>query len=161
MLRRALLAVYPCRAEVCAVRPFQQRPFLLSRAFTEKHKPVPLDAEVLPQKSSTGLPCVPVVPRARAILIRIYERYVDMLEQFEASTPYRAHMEKVTRARLAILLSTEDVFEIEERIGCGQIEELIELAENEMRLAPFMLEHQPWKTNDRWHRPFMLYSDVK
>ena len=121
----------------------------------------PLDAAVLPQKSSTGIPGIPVVPRAREILIRIYERYMDMLAQFESDAPYRTHMEKLTQERLAVLLSTSDVFEIEERIGCGQIEELIEHAEAEMRLAPFMLEHQPWKSSDRWHEPFILYSDVK
>ena len=113
------------------------------------------------QKTSTGIPGVPVLPRGREILIRIYERYLDLLEQFEADAPYRLHMEKLTRGRLEVLLSTEDVFEIEDRIGCGQIEEMIEMAENEMRLLPFMLEHQPWKTNDRWHEPFIVYSDVK
>jgi NADH dehydrogenase (ubiquinone) 1 alpha subcomplex subunit 5 len=127
----------------------------------EKHKPTSLDTTVLPQKASTGIPGLPVVPRAREILIRIYERYLDTLEQFDTGAPYREFMEKATRKRLEVLLSTEDVFEIEERIGCGQIEELIEQAENEVRLAPFMLEHQPWKVADRWHRPFMVYSDVK
>lgn len=39
----------------------------------------------------------------------------------------------------------KDVFELEKKIGCGQIEEVILQAENELRLARNMLEWKAWE----------------
>jgi len=117
--------------------------------------------EIKPQKTSTGIPGLEVNPLAREILIRMYERYLEDLKQFEEGTPYRSHMEKSTKYRLEILRSTEDVFEIEEKIGMGQIEELIDEQEKEFKLVPFMLEHKPWESHDKWDTKFYLYSNVK
>jgi NADH dehydrogenase (ubiquinone) 1 alpha subcomplex subunit 5 len=43
------------------------------------------------------------------------------------------------------VLQTANVKSIEDKIGCGQIEELILQAKNEMRLAEKMIEWKPWE----------------
>lgn len=40
---------------------------------------------------------------------------------------------------------TSDVESIEKKIGCGQVEELILQARNELRLAEKMLQWKPWE----------------
>lgn len=46
---------------------------------------------------------------------------------------------------LVIYFQTKDVFEIEQRINCGQAEELIIQAENELNLARKMMNWKPWE----------------
>jgi len=43
------------------------------------------------------------------------------------------------------VLQTADVKSIEDKIGCGQVEELILQAKSEMRLAEKMIEWKPWE----------------
>ena len=43
------------------------------------------------------------------------------------------------------VLQTKSVLEAEEKIGCGQIEEVIVQAENELNLARKMLTWKPWE----------------
>uniref|UniRef100_A0A6B2LSE5 NADH dehydrogenase [ubiquinone] 1 alpha subcomplex subunit 5 n=1 Tax=Arcella intermedia TaxID=1963864 RepID=A0A6B2LSE5_9EUKA len=88
------------------------------------------------------------------------EKYLEELQQFEPGTPYREYMEKVSKSRLEILRSTEDVFEIEDKLGNIQIEEMIHMQEDEMKLVPFLLELKPWEVHDKWHKPFGLWSDI-
>jgi len=120
-----------------------------------------MGAEVKAQKTTTGIPGYPVVPRAREILMKMMDKYLQELTAFKPDAPYRTHMEKVVQHRLGILRSSEDVFELERRLGAGQLEEQIEALENEFKLVPFLLEHKPWEVKDRWHQPFVLWSDVK
>jgi len=70
-------------------------------------------------------------------------------------------MTRFTKHRLDICKSTEDIFEIEDKIGCGQMEELIEDMEGEQSLIPFMLEHKPWESNGKWDTKFHLYSPIR
>lgn len=46
---------------------------------------------------------------------------------------------------IKIYFQTKDVFEIEQKINCGQAEELIIQAENELNLARKMLNWKPWE----------------
>ena len=47
--------------------------------------------------------------------------------------------------RAAVVKSTQDVLEMEKKIGCGQIEEVIVQAENELVLARTILECKAWE----------------
>ena len=48
-------------------------------------------------------------------------------------------MENLTKSRLQVVQQQEDIEKIEEMIDCGEIEELIEQAKDELRLLPEML----------------------
>jgi len=113
------------------------------------------------QKTSTGVPGLEVIPRSREILIKLYERYLEDITVLPQGTPYRDYMSRFVQYRLDICRSTEDIFEIEDRMGAGQMEELIADQENENSLMPFMLEHKPWESNGKWDCKFYLYSPVR
>ena len=53
-------------------------------------------------------------------------------------------MEKFANHRLAILREEPDWRLCEEKIGHGQLEELIEQAKDELRLIPMLREAKPW-----------------
>lgn len=61
------------------------------------------------------------------------------------SSIYRKATEALTKQRVAIVESTEDVNEIEQQIGSGLAEELIHTAQDELSLAQRMLSWKPWE----------------
>merc|ERR1711874_673757 len=58
---------------------------------------------------------------------------------------YRKNTEQLIMDRAAVVKSTQDVLEMEKKIGCGQIEEVIVQAENELVLARTILECKAWE----------------
>jgi NADH dehydrogenase (ubiquinone) 1 alpha subcomplex subunit 5 len=78
---------------------------------------------------------IEVQPHGREILIKLYEKALEELKQLGPDVKYRIMMENILKSRLKILYETEDVFEIEEKIGRGQIEELIIEAEGYLKHA--------------------------
>jgi hypothetical protein len=83
-------------------------------------------------KVTTGLVGIEVQPHGREILIKLYEKMLEELKKFEPEVEFRKWMEALLKRRLKILYETEDVFEIEDKIGIGQIEELIIEAETQL-----------------------------
>lgn len=61
---------------------------------------------------------------------------------------YRVNVEKVTRHRLGVVEATEDIEEIENKLGLGQIEEVMEQARDELDLIPHMAQWQPWNVGE-------------
>ena len=57
----------------------------------------------------------------------------------DAGGDYKTTVEGLTKSRLAVIESTDDLTAIEAKIGCGQVEQLIEQAEDEIRLIPILL----------------------
>ncbi len=68
------------------------------------------------------------------------------METIPSDAAYRVNVEKITRYRLDIVRNVEDVDSIEEKLGVGQIGEIIEQAQDELELIPHMAEWQPWQT---------------
>nr|CAD7404964.1 unnamed protein product [Timema poppensis]CAD7574749.1 unnamed protein product [Timema californicum] len=62
-----------------------------------------------------------------------------------SNAAYRKYTEKIISERARIVETTSTVSEIENNIGCGQVEELIVQAENELVLARKMLGWKPWE----------------
>lgn len=78
----------------------------------------------------------------------LYDKTLQELEtNFEAGTPYRELMENLTRERKKIVEENESISKIEEIIDCGQVEELIEDAQDELELIPFMAKERPWEAS--------------
>ncbi|KAF4322586.1 hypothetical protein BBO99_00003789 [Phytophthora kernoviae] len=108
-------------------------------------------------KTSTGLVGLPVNPNARQDLIQLYRRTLQEILPPEAKN-YRNAVEKITNFRLNVVETHEDVSEagddgtilvedtIERTINCGQLEELIEQAEDELSVIPVYLEHKLWES---------------
>lgn len=61
---------------------------------------------------------------------------------------YRKAVESFTRHRLKVCREEEDWEAIEKRLGCGQVEELIEEAQDELKLIDRMIEWDPWGIPD-------------
>jgi NADH dehydrogenase (ubiquinone) 1 alpha subcomplex subunit 5 len=112
-------------------------------------------------KKTTGLVGIEVQPHGREILIKLYEKMLEELKKLEPNVEFRIWMETLLKKRLKILYETEDVFEIEEKIGRGQIEELIIEAENQLKeFIPMMIKERPWEA-PKWHSVFILWDPVK
>ncbi|KAF1780211.1 ETC complex I subunit [Phytophthora cactorum] len=59
---------------------------------------------------------------------------------------YRNAVEQITNFRLNVVESNEDENVIERKINCGQLEELIEQAEDELTVIPVYIEHKLWES---------------
>ncbi|MCL4136749.1 UNVERIFIED_CONTAM: hypothetical protein GTU68_041494 [Idotea baltica] len=62
-----------------------------------------------------------------------------------ADAAYRKYTEEIISTRHNILKTESNIVQVEQKIGAGQIEELIVQAEGELNLARKMLEWKPWE----------------
>lgn len=65
------------------------------------------------------------------------------LTKLPSTSVYRQATESFTKQRLKIVEGTKEIVEIENKINCGQIEELIVQAEDELKLVGKMEEWKP------------------
>uniref|UniRef100_A0A1B6CSI1 NADH dehydrogenase [ubiquinone] 1 alpha subcomplex subunit 5 n=1 Tax=Clastoptera arizonana TaxID=38151 RepID=A0A1B6CSI1_9HEMI len=100
-------------------------------------------AEVL--KKTTGLTGLLVAKNPRHELGVLYTKILRCLEKMPESAAYRKHTAEITTKRQDIINKADNIAEIEKQIDCGQIEEVIIQAENELRLARKMLTWKPWE----------------
>jgi NADH dehydrogenase (ubiquinone) 1 alpha subcomplex subunit 5 len=90
-------------------------------------------------KQTTGIVGLEVEPKAREVLIGLYTRALNEIKAVPEDEGYRKAVESFTRHRLQICQEEEDWKRIEDRIGCGQVEELIEEAQDELKLIGKMI----------------------
>ncbi|THU56132.1 hypothetical protein C4D60_Mb11t14030 [Musa balbisiana] len=95
-------------------------------------------------KETTGIVGLDVVPNAREVLISLYTRTLKEIQAVPQDEGYRKAVESFTRHRLQVCQEEEDWEAIEKRLGCGQVEELIEEAQDELKLIGKMIEWEPW-----------------
>ncbi|KAK1268976.1 hypothetical protein QJS04_geneDACA006961 [Acorus gramineus] len=95
-------------------------------------------------KETTGIVGLDVVPNAREVLISLYDKTLHEIKAVPEGENYRKAVETFTRNRLNVCLAENDSDQIERRIGCGQVEELIEEAQDELHLISKMIEWDPW-----------------
>ncbi|XP_014499359.1 probable NADH dehydrogenase [ubiquinone] 1 alpha subcomplex subunit 5, mitochondrial [Vigna radiata var. radiata] len=105
----------------------------------------PLMAKV---KASTGIVGLEVVPNAREVLIGLYSKTLKEIQKVPEDEGYRKAVESFTKHRLSVCKEEEDWEAIEKRLGCGQVEELIEEAQDELKLISYMIEWDPWGVPD-------------
>ncbi|KAK6925881.1 NADH dehydrogenase [ubiquinone] 1 alpha subcomplex subunit 5 [Dillenia turbinata] len=99
-------------------------------------------------KETTGIVGLEVVPNAREVLISLYNKTLKEIKAVPEDEGYRKAVESFTRHRLQVCQEEEDWGQIEKRIGCGQVEELIEEAQDELKLISKMIEWEPWGIPD-------------
>ncbi|OVA02113.1 ETC complex I subunit [Macleaya cordata] len=105
----------------------------------------PLLAKV---KQTTGIVGLDVVPNAREVLISLYTKTLKEIQAVPEDEGYRKAVESFTRHRLEVCEEEEDWEKIEKRLACGQVEELIEEAQDELTLISKMIEWDPWGVPD-------------
>ncbi|KAB1204920.1 putative NADH dehydrogenase [ubiquinone] 1 alpha subcomplex subunit 5, mitochondrial [Morella rubra] len=105
----------------------------------------PLLAKV---KQTTGIVGLEVVPNAREVLIELYSKTLKEIQAVPEDEGYRKAVESFTRHRLKVCQEEEDWEAIEKKLGCGQVEELIEEARDELTLIDKMIEWDPWGVPD-------------
>jgi NADH dehydrogenase (ubiquinone) 1 alpha subcomplex subunit 5 len=110
---------------------------------------------------TTGLVGLDVQPHGREILIKLYEKIMDSLKDLPADNPLKQFYAEIIDKRMPVLQSVTNIFELEKHLDCGQIEEMIVDAQNQLdHILPMMLKEQPWKTT-KWHNIPIIHSEVK
>ncbi|KAK8964527.1 hypothetical protein KSP40_PGU003004 [Platanthera guangdongensis] len=90
-------------------------------------------------KETTGIVGLEVVPNAREVLISLYKRTLTEIKAVPEEEGYRKAVESFTNHRLRVCEEEQDWEVIEKRIACGQVEELIEEAQDELKLIAKMI----------------------
>ena len=97
-------------------------------------------------KETTGIVGLSVLEDGKGAYAAICKRVLSEIQRgIPADAGYRKVVESVYADRLAKTEAGESVSEIEAAIGQGQIEELYEIAEDELELIPKMREWKPWE----------------
>jgi len=96
-------------------------------------------------KKTTGLTGLAVAVKPHHTLSVMYGKILRAIQQMPAEASYRKYTEQVVTERAQHVKNEPDVQKLEKLIGCGQVEELIIQAENELLLARNMLEWKPWE----------------
>jgi NADH dehydrogenase (ubiquinone) 1 alpha subcomplex subunit 5 len=93
----------------------------------------------LSSKATTGLVGVPVVDNGRDVLLDVSQRVLDLVSRHVPETAhYRRQVEAVYGRRVEACKAHESVEGVEAALGEGQVEELIRMAEEEVKLIPKM-----------------------
>ena len=95
-------------------------------------------------KRFTNMVGMAVAETPRSTLIELYTKTLTALGAIPQSSPYRQQVEQFTNERLELVNKTEDVFALEKKINCGQIEEVIIQANDELTLVEKMGEWEAW-----------------
>ena len=112
-------------------------------------------------KTTTGYVGLEVEPNAKPILLSLYTQTLEALEAVPPSAEYRKTIEGLTKERLAVVEKTDDLLAIESAIGCGQVEQLIEQAKDELSLIPMLVEANAFAPYDGASSGEDILTDLK
>lgn len=96
-------------------------------------------------KAATGLTGLAVCQTPHHTLGVLYGKLLRTLQKMPETAAYRQHTEAIVKERAEILKANQSVEAIEKAINCGQIEEVIVQAENELLLARKMINWRAWE----------------
>ncbi|EQC32079.1 hypothetical protein SDRG_10276 [Saprolegnia diclina VS20] len=97
------------------------------------------------QKTTTGLVGLKVNPNWRSDLIHLYGETLKATATHLPECHYRTSVEQITNFRLKVVTDNTDENIVEKTVNCGQVEELIEQAEDELFLIPKYAEWRLWE----------------
>lgn len=75
----------------------------------------------------------------------LYEKTLEAVKEIPEDAAYRVNVEKVIKYRMKVVKGTEDTELIEGTLDIGQMPEIIEQAQDELELIPFMMQWKPWE----------------
>ncbi|CAJ0575396.1 unnamed protein product, partial [Mesorhabditis spiculigera] len=96
-------------------------------------------------KQSTGLTGLFVEEHPHRALSVVYGRILRALEKVPKDSAYRKYTEQVIRHRLNLVQTELDVLKLEQKIGMGQIEEVLQQAEYELEATRAIIESKAWE----------------
>ncbi|XP_076762259.1 NADH dehydrogenase (ubiquinone) subunit ND-13B [Xylocopa sonorina] len=97
-------------------------------------------------KKTTGLTGLLVSKSPHMELRIIYDKILRFAKLLPEDYAYRKSVENMATERNDILKKTADVATVEEKIGQGQVEELIVQAQRELNLLQNMVQvYKPWE----------------
>ncbi|XP_065567717.1 NADH dehydrogenase [ubiquinone] 1 alpha subcomplex subunit 5-like isoform X2 [Artemia franciscana] len=94
---------------------------------------------------ATGLTDLAVSKTPHHTLSVLYGKILRALQKMPESAAYRKYTEQIVMERMSVVNAEKDIAVLEKKVGCGQVEELIIQAENELILARKMLTWKPWE----------------
>lgn len=121
-----------------AIRTMYDNPYI--KTFKPKKPPSPSF-----HKQTTGLTGLFVDEYAHQNLLKEYGRLMKVLEQMPSHSSYRKYTEQLVKKRIALVQEEPDIVKLEEKIGMGQIEEVILQAKYEILAAKEILKSQAWE----------------
>ncbi|EDW17341.1 NADH dehydrogenase [ubiquinone] 1 alpha subcomplex subunit 5 [Drosophila mojavensis] len=96
-------------------------------------------------KASTGLTGLAVATNPHHTLSALYGKILRAVSKMPQDAAYRKYTEQIVKQRADAVAKNKDISALEKSVGCGQVEELIVQAENELILARKMLGWKPWE----------------
>ncbi|KAL3993793.1 ETC complex I subunit conserved region family protein [Acanthocheilonema viteae] len=120
------------------IRTMYENPYI--KTFKPKKSPSPTF-----HKQTTGLTGLFVDEYAHQNLLKEYGRLMKILEQIPSYSSYRKYTEQLVKKRMALVREEPDIQKLEEKIGMGQIEEVIIQAKYEILAAKEILKSQAWE----------------
>lgn len=96
-------------------------------------------------KATTNLTRMAVAKNPHHLLGVFYSKSLRALAKMPSDYAYRKHTEQIILERAELVKTVKDVSELEKKIGCGQIEEVVIQAENELKLSRKILEWKSWE----------------
>jgi len=99
-------------------------------------------------KKFTEMVGMAVAKTPRQSLTELYSQTLTVLGAMPTTSAYRQQTELLTTERLNMVKAEENVNVLEKQINCGQIEEVIIQAKDELKLAENLIECQPWENQE-------------
>ena len=99
----------------------------------------------LSSKGTTGIVGLPVDPNGRDSLISICKEILGEVQGIPKDAAYRKNVEAIYGYRLSVAEKETDISKIESTIGLVHIEEVLEMAEDELSLVPKYIEGRMWE----------------
>ncbi|KAF2078564.1 hypothetical protein CYY_000187 [Polysphondylium violaceum] len=109
-------------------------------------------------KKSTGITGLKVQPNGRQILSDLLHKTLTKLQLIPKEAGFRDLMESQTQFRLDVLKRETDVVIIENTIGCGQLEELIEDTKLDFKVIDDVIKYKAWELKDKNQPPLIIFS---
>ncbi|XP_051247680.1 NADH dehydrogenase [ubiquinone] 1 alpha subcomplex subunit 5 [Dicentrarchus labrax] len=96
-------------------------------------------------KKTTGLVGLAVCHTPHERLRILYSKILTLVQTMPQDAAYRKYTEQLVNERFSHVTTEPDVEKLEQKINCGQIEEVIFQAECELALSRKMSEWKPWE----------------